>query len=376
MCDFASAAFARVHDVCRDRDTLLGAVDLRVLEGEGGVALSRTEGEEHFVTREGLEVAVAHINVFGVLVVFLVSERLRGRVVGVSARDRVRQSAARLTLSGQDVGKRVSALHAALPYDEQRRRGQFLRPREVDGRADVQHDDGARECALHGRDQSLFRSGEVIAAGTLGAVTVFSRGASDEYDGDIASFRRLLDDVLREGHLGVGKRPVTPKAGINGIFRSPIIIEGEQDGIELHSRTLQSFDGGDEIGRAHVAAGAVADIEPIRLHPAEEGDSALRGKREHPVVDEEHAAVCGGFSCRSRNAREGFALHFSRVDVLHGAARKFVDEQRKIPFYLLEKVHLFPRNATARSTQIAALSCSYVLLNLVFRLFLGLVRAA
>ena len=245
-----------------------------------------------------------------------------------------------------------------------------------DGRADVQHDDGARECALHGRDQSLFRSGEVIAAGTLGAVTVFSRGASDEYDGDIASFRRLLDDVLREGHLGVGKGPVTPKAGINGIFRSPIIIEGEQDGVEFHSRTLQSFDGGNEIWGAHVAAGAVADIEPIRLHPAEEGDSATpRQEGSTPSLMRSTLPSAAAFLAAA--AMPGKASPFTSpvLTFCMVPPASLLTSSEKFLSIFLKKSSFPPK----RDCAINANRCfivQFVLLNFVFRLFLGFVRAA
>ena len=109
---------------------------------------------------------------------------------------------------------------------------------------------------------------------------------------------------------------MAPKAVVNRVFSTPRFINGGQLFIQLQTAAMtNAFHQIDSIRLVHVAARAVARVEPIFLHPAKEGDRLAPLQGQHTIVFQKYRTL------RSRAAEQ--FRHAGRYRFLRGRPSAF-----------------------------------------------------
>ena len=262
----------------------------------GGVAQAESEGVEDGVGGEGLEVAVADEDVLDVVVGLRVAEVAGGGVVLVAAGDRVGQAAAGLVGAGQDAGDGAPALHAAAPGQQEGVHAQLLGPGQVDDIAGHDHGDGALEGPGGGLQEGALVVGEVVGARFEGGLAVLPGGPPDDDDGGGRAGRGGGDGVaqpLVQRHLGEAQGPAAPLgAGVDGVGLAPGLGQGGEGGVDGDALLPQGVEEVGDVRGVDVAAGAVADGDPVLLDPAQHGDGrgGVQGEGVVLVAQQDGAA--------------------------------------------------------------------------------------
>ena len=178
---------------------------------------------------EGLEIAVTDVDILAVDLVPGVavkhSEACDARGVIVKGG---RDSVGKLTRGGKvarkDVGNSVSVLETALPHvDDALDVFEIITPGHIDNVAHVHKKDNVLKIFV---DVCKHRS---LVGGKLylfvGQLAVLACGTADYDNGGIRDLCGLGGKLLRDGHFGMICRPGAPAAGLNGVFRDPILID-------------------------------------------------------------------------------------------------------------------------------------------------------
>ena len=234
-------------------DGIAQGFHLDILQGKGGVGQAKAEGELHRVLLEGLKVAVSHIDILSILVVFLAQEVLAG-VVLIAESHSVAELAGGGDLSGEQVRHSVAALHAALPDEQRAADGVVTQPAQIQDAAGVDEHSGLLKGRAHLGQELFLVLGEVIAAGfQVVFPSLASRPANDHQSG-LAAGCGGFHLIVCQGHLVKVPGPVTPESHIGFIFSAPGGIGFGQFPIHGDAGVLQALHEVDLIGRVHIAA--------------------------------------------------------------------------------------------------------------------------
>ena len=286
------------------------------------VAQAESEGIERLVGMP-VEVPIAHIDAFGVVVEIFPAEVRAAGVILIAAGDGIAELAAWRDRPGEHVRHGVSALHAALPDDHQS--GELvpvcLRPGHVHDIADVQQH---RDPGKRGGDRiqhGPLLVGQVEASLGESILPVFSRGAADHHQRGLCGLRGLLHQRGLQRHLGVVHRPVAPPAVVGHVvlLPRPGLIGVQHLGVESQPGIAQAVDQVHMVGRVHIAAAAVAHVEPIQLAAAEHGHFLFFVQRQRAVVFQQHAALGSRLPNEFSDPRRHIALAVRRGLLLHQA---------------------------------------------------------
>ena len=292
----AAGHAARVGHRDGHADVLVLDADLRLAQGEGGVAQPEAEGIAHLLRRagNGLKVAVAHEDV--VLVGDVVLGFVEARGGGVRReihREGVVQPPAGAYIAAQHVRSGHAALHARLPGQQRRMNaGIVMEPGGVHHAAGVQHHchpgEGRRH-TLHQR--GLLPAEEVVAVeGLAGAVIALAGEAADGNHGRVRPGPGLHQQILGQGGLyGLPRMPV--RSVLPGNIRPVVVAQrGEQANLALGFLFLQAIQDAADIGDRYVSAAAPA-LDVVRLSLAEHRDalSAAQGQQATLVLQQHHA---------------------------------------------------------------------------------------
>ena len=263
-------------------------------QSKARVAQAEAEGIEHLVGVP-VEVPIAHVDALDVVVIRLAAEVRAAGIVLIAAGDRVAELAAWRHVPGEHVRHGVAALHAALPDDHQG--GElvpvFLRPGQVHDIADVQqHHDPGKGCRDRVQHGSLL-IGQIVAAFGKRVLPIFSCGAADHHQRGLGGLRGLSHQGCVQRHLGVVHGPMAPPAVIRHVvlLLCPDLIGIQEFIVHPHTRIAQAVGQVHMIGRVHIAAAAIANIEPIKLAASENSDFFFPVQRQHAVVFQQHAAL-------------------------------------------------------------------------------------
>ena len=315
-------------------DGVAAQLHLDILQSEGSVGQAKAKGELDLVLGEGLEVAVAHVNVLGVDVGVVAQEVGGAGMVLIAVGDGVGELAAGSHGAGEHIGHSVSALHAALPHHQRGGDGILLQPGQVHDAAGIDEHHGLCEGACHLGEQLPLRLGEVIAAGLQGVLPVLAGGAADDHHGGLAAAGGRLHLAVLQGHLLKIAGPVAPEAHKGLVFLAPLGVGLGQLLVHLDAGVPQALHQVDGIGRVHVAAGAVAHVEVIQLHPSKHshGGILLQGQGA-TLVFQQHNALGGRLT-----AQGGQVLlnHFLTKDRLAGFLHQLVQVIQKLRGYLVQ----------------------------------------
>ena len=164
--------------------------------------------------------------------------------------------------------------------------------------------------------------GEVVAAGLQGVFPGLAGRAADDQQGGPAPGSGGLHLAVLQGHLLEVAGPVAPEARVGDVLRAPLRVEAGQLLVHGHPGVPEAVHQVDGIGRVHVAAGAVAHVEPIHLHPAKDGHGLLGGEGQGGVVVfQQHSALGAGQAAQGGQAA---FHHLLAQDHLPGLLGKLV----------------------------------------------------
>ena len=253
-------------------DGIAQGFHLDILQGKGGVGQAEAEGELHRVLLEGLKVAVSHIDILSVLVVFLTQEVLAG-VVLIAESHSVAELAGGSDLSGEQVRHSVAALHATLPDEQRTADGVVAQPAQIQDAAGVDEHSGLLKGRAHLGQELFLVLGEVIAAGfQVVFPSLASRPANDHQSG-LAAGCSGFHLIVCQGHLVKVPGPVTPESHVRGIGSTPLGIGVQKGLVQGYACVFQALHQVDRVRWVHVAPRAVPHVKPIQLDPPEDGHS-------------------------------------------------------------------------------------------------------
>ncbi len=139
--------------------------------------------------------------------------------------------------------------------------------------------------------------------------------------------------------------PVAPPAVVRLVvfLLCPVLVSLSHGLVDRHAGLVQALQQAYMVGGAHVAAAAVAHVEPVELAAAEDGHLGPFCKRQGPVIFQQHAALRPCLSDQRPNAGGhvpfpaggGLLLHQA---VSHGGVN---DPLHQLPGLLLPFFHRF-----------------------------------
>ena len=267
-----------------------------VAQRERRVAQAVSERIAYLVRRAGnrFKVAIADEHI---LLIFHVHSGFRkigrGRIGRERRRERVRQMAGRADVADQQIRRRQSALHAALPGQQRRTDGGVvLKPERVHHAARVEHHGHARERREHLFDHVFFlEREEVIAVVWLSrAVIILAGKAADRDDGGIGERARLPNQrVIQNRFSGLSRRCARGvlRLDVLGIKAFQRLKNLDFALVLLHAEPLRQRA---DVGHRRVSASAAAlDIVRLRLAENRHAAAALQRQRFVFVFEQHHA---------------------------------------------------------------------------------------
>ena len=283
------------------------------------VAQAEAEGKQNAFWGKAVKVAVADKNPLGIVVIFFSSEVFAAGVLNIVAGDGVAGPSAGALFSAQDVCGGAAAFHAALPgiEDGGDAGAVILDPGHIHDAADIEDHHHMGKVLSREIEQPAFVLGEVVAPLFQGVLPVFTGGATNDHQGRFCGFRRGLYGFFVKLHLRMAERPVAPPAVVGGIFFGPGGVTLGKGSIVFLPRVFEAVDEVDTPGRVHIAAAAVADIEPVELAAAENSDLLVLFERQRPIVFEQYTGFRRGLADELRKARSIIALTRCGIFLLH-----------------------------------------------------------
>ena len=295
-------------------------------QAEGGVAQSEAEGVEHLFRREGLIVAVTHIDVFGIGVLVPSAEIAIGGCVLIAQGDGIGQPSAGLRVAVEHIDYPVAGLHAALEGVQHRLKVILPCPAQVYDVARVNDHHGFLEFPGHLLQQSPLLIRQVVAALFGGIVHALPHGSAQNHHSGFAFFRSPADLLVAQRHFRVAGGPLGPVTDLGNVAGTPVGVETRQlPVVDNVSPVPEGIHGAHQVVGVHVAAGAVAHIEIVVLDPAEKSGGGPLVQGQHPLIFQQHQPVAGGFSAGPGHHR--VPLRFSQHRFVQGLCQFVLENQ-------------------------------------------------
>ena len=227
--DLFSGIAAGIFD--RDRQIVGLPHALHVARRHGKAAVRETEAERiaDAVLCEGLEIAIADIDILGILIAFGIVEKAVGGVIADLISDRIRQLAAGRDRAGQNRSCTGAAGHAALPDIQHRIRSAFIHKMHIHDIAGIEQDDDLFKVLPADAEHLHFVIGQQIRAGLHAVILLLAGGSADHDNSAAAGLCSLSSDGIVKRHFLLRPRLAAPAlAEIIGMLCVPFSVDLQQ----------------------------------------------------------------------------------------------------------------------------------------------------
>ena len=276
-----------IPDRHREGDPLRG-VECKTLDGlfKRGIGKAKPERVENGFPGKGLEIPVTDIEILRLYIFCKGAEALCRRITGVFARDGIRQAPAWIHRSGEHIQHAVPALLPALPNVQHGGGVKFRDPPHVDDVAGVKQHHRFRKGRADRAQHVLFRLRQKKAAGGIGIVLIFPRGAADDHNGGFRSLCRLFRQRGIQRHFLLKPRLGCPApALVERMILQPAPIRASHFSIDLiQAGLLQRFIDTGDLPGVHRPSGARSAFIIVELAAAENGNAGALPERERISV--------------------------------------------------------------------------------------------
>ena len=268
---FSRISIAGIRNSDINADAAIRLSHIRCLNCKISVSESISERIHYAVLGKRLKIAVSHINILCIIVIFCIPEIRSARIIFIRIRNRLRQLSRRSDRTAQHICNSISTLHAALPYIQDTVQIVIVTyPAHVDQGSYIKQYDHVLKVIICFSQHILFQICQIPASRFKPAFTIFSGGTPDHDNRRIAVLRGICNHLVIQRHLRVRQRPVSPSACTRNMLAAPLLIYCCQFLIDLDCRIIpESFEKVHCIRYLYIPAGAISARKIINLYTSE-----------------------------------------------------------------------------------------------------------